>query len=76
MIQAAGGARFLLEPPASRGIARELGRKHFDRDLSLQLRIASTVHLAHAADAQRSHNFEAPETFADQQAHDQRPARL
>ena len=43
---------FAFEPRQPLGIVGHVYRKHLNRDVTLQPRIASTVHLAHAADAE------------------------
>ena len=51
MIQRGERPGFALEPREALGILRERLRQDLDRDLTAQVRIGGSVHLAHAADA-------------------------
>ena len=57
MIQRREHFRFALKPADAIRIARELVRQDFDRNLALQFRIASAIHLAHAAFAEQCDNL-------------------
>ncbi len=57
-------APFLLEPANAVGIAGESSRKNLQRNLTTQPRIASAVHLAHAARADRRKNLVGSQTRA------------
>ena len=46
-----------LEPAETIGVAREFAGQHFQRDVALQLRVARTVDLAHAAGAEQLDDF-------------------
>ena len=69
MIQAAGRARFLLEPALAIGIARERRRQNLDRDLALQLRVAGAIDLPHAAGAEPAEDLESADSITRGQAH-------
>ena len=69
VVQRAGGARLLLEPPQPLGIGRERGGKHLDGDLASETRVVGTIDLAHAAGAERSDDFVRAETRSGSQAH-------
>ena len=43
---------------------KELG-EHFDRDLTIELRVAGAIDLAHATGPERRHDFIGPESGAD-----------
>ncbi len=45
--------RLALEPRETIGVLRKRIGKHFDRDLTIELRVARTVHLPHTAFAER-----------------------
>ena len=57
MVERGHRARLLLEPAQAVGILRENFRKNFQRDVAAKARIASAVHLAHAAGADRGLDF-------------------
>lgn len=57
MTERCEGARFLFEALAAGGIARHVGREHFDRDSAVQACIAGTPDLAHAAFTEFVENF-------------------
>src|ERR1035441_7965828 len=61
MIQRRDRARFLLEAPQPVGITRKRLRQNFDGYLAVEARVAGTIHLSHAAGAQRRLNFIRPE---------------
>lgn len=61
MIQRSDCARFLLEAPRPVGIARKRLRQNFDGHRAVEARVAGTIHLSHAACAQRRLNFIRPE---------------
>jgi len=64
MIQRRDGAGFQLETPQPVGIARKRLRQNLDGHLAIEARIAGTIHLSHAACAQRRQNFIRPELGA------------
>ena len=49
VVQARGGLRLAPEPLDERGVARELGGEHLERDGAVELRVAGEVHVGHAA---------------------------
>jgi hypothetical protein len=55
----------LLEAREAVDIRRELGRKHLDRDVTMQPCVACAIDLAHAASAERRQDFVRPEFRAD-----------
>ena len=57
MIQAGNGFRFALEALAQFRAFREMRRQNFDRDNSVEARIAGFVYFAHAARANRREDF-------------------
>ena len=62
MIERGCRACFLLEPPEPIGIGPELLREQLHRDVAAETRIASAIHLAHAARAERRGDFIRAET--------------
>ena len=57
MIQRREGLRFALEPREAFGIGGERVRQDLDRDLTTQRRVRRSVHLPHAALADRRDDF-------------------
>jgi hypothetical protein len=57
MIQTRHGARLALEPLAQVRPVREMRRQNFDRHCPIEARVASAIHLPHAAGAERGKNF-------------------
>ena len=57
MIQAGDGFRFALEPLAQFRAISEMRGQNFDRDGSIEARIAGFIHFAHSARADRGENF-------------------
>ncbi len=53
VVELRNGARFLLEASARLYIAGGGEREHFERDGAIEPNIARTIHLAHAAGAER-----------------------
>jgi hypothetical protein len=64
MIQRGQGLGFALEAREPVGVVRERVRQDLDRDVSVQRRVASPIHLAHSAFAQLSGDFVDAETRA------------
>ena len=62
--QAGGRASLPFEPTLLVRIARPAGPQYLDRDFALELGIARTIHLAHAAGTQRAQNLESAEAIA------------
>jgi len=67
--------RFLLEPPGRSRCAGSLIRQDFDRDLASDPGIASAVHLAHAARADRREHLVRADPAASGQRHEPPSAR-
>ena len=61
MIERRQHLRFTVEPRQSLRIAGEHVRQNFYRDFTLQLEVARTIHLAHAAGSQRRDDLVRPE---------------
>ena len=57
MVRRCEHLRFTFESRQPVGIVGHVGRKHLNRDVTLQARIARAVHLAHVADAECSDNL-------------------
>ena len=57
MVQRREGLRFALEPREPFGVVRERVRQELDRDVAIQLRVARSVHLSHAAFADLRGDF-------------------
>ena len=62
MIEGGERLRFALEAREPVGVVREGLGQNLDRDLTIQLRVARAVHLAHAAFADAGDNFVDTET--------------
>ena len=60
MIQAGDGFRFALEPLAQFGAVSEMRGQNFNRDGSIEARVAGFVHLAHSARTDSGENFVGP----------------
>ncbi len=65
MIQGREDFRFALKPREPIRVCGERRREDLERDLALQLRIGSTVHLAHTTHADLGEDFVGAETGAD-----------
>ena len=61
VIQGGNRLRLLLKTPQPLGIAGKSCRQHLDRDLAVEPRITSPIHLTHAARAQRRLDLIRPE---------------
>jgi hypothetical protein len=57
MVQRRNRARFLFETPQSVGIIGQGLWQHFDRDITIEPRIAPAIHLTHAARTQQREDF-------------------
>ncbi len=64
MIELRDGAGFAIEPVPELRVAGQRRRKDLDRDCALEPRVAGFVDLAHAARAERGHDFVGAETGA------------
>ena len=53
VVQRGRGLRLAAEPGLEGGVARQVGAQHLDRDGAAQPRVASPVHLGHAAAAEQ-----------------------
>jgi hypothetical protein len=69
MVQGCKQLRFAFEPRKSVWVLGKLRRERFDGDFSTQLGIPGTIHLAHAALAERGGDFVVAEPFAGFQCH-------
>jgi hypothetical protein len=58
-----------LEPRHPFRVARERVRQHLDRDVTLQPRVACTIHLAHSARAEQGNDVVGAEARAGAQGH-------
>ncbi len=67
--------RFALETREPIRVARERFEQDLDRDLPVEPRITGSIHLAHAARAERRHDFNGTEAGAGRETHATR-ARL
>jgi len=57
--------RFAREAGETFVVEGEKLRENLDRDVAIQLRVARAIDLAHAAGAERCHDFIRPESGAD-----------
>jgi hypothetical protein len=57
MIQRCQRPCFSCEPRQSIRVERKRIGEHFDRHVAIQLRVARAIYLAHAAGAERAHDF-------------------
>ena len=57
MVQRRNRARFLFETPQPVGIISQRLWQNFDRDITIEARIARAIHLAQPAPSQRSKDF-------------------
>ena len=57
MIQRSEHLRFALEARHARGIARKCFRQDLQRHLTIQLRVAGTIHFTHPARAKGREDF-------------------
>jgi len=64
MIQPTRRASLALEASQAFGVPRELARKHFDGDITLDPRIAGAIDGSHAACADRGNNFVGPQAIS------------
>ena len=64
MVECGDGARLALETSPRVGIARDLGRKDFDRHGAIEPRVARAIDLAHAALADLGGDFVGTEAGA------------
>jgi hypothetical protein len=69
VVQCRSRAGLSLEAPQTVRIRRDGLRKHLDRDLAFEPRVARPVHLSHAARAQRRQDFVRAQTSADGERH-------
>ncbi len=69
MVQRREDFGFALEPRQPLGVCRNGLRQDLDRDLPLQVRVSSAIHLAHAADADLGGDFIRAEAGASSQSH-------
>ena len=53
VVEAGHGARLVFESRQAFGVRGHVGRQHLERDVTTEAAIARTVHLAHAARAER-----------------------
>ena len=71
MIQRREDLRFTLEARESFRIVGDYRQQDFDRDLSMQLRVAGTVHGAHSPGAERGRDLVRAEAIAGSQCREQ-----
>lgn len=69
VIQCRKQLRFALEAPETFTVPRELFRKDFDRDLTLELDVARPVNFTHAARANGLEDFVVAELRSRGQGH-------
>ena len=69
MAEAAQHARFALESTQSIGIARDGRRQDFQRDVTIQTRLACAINLAHASNANERDDFVRTETATGREGH-------
>ena len=69
MIERGGRACLELEPPQPLGVIGQLGRQKLQRDVTIELRVAGEIDLAHAAGTEERANDVRPETRAGCQRH-------
>jgi hypothetical protein len=67
MIEGCQDLGFTAEARDALGILCEAGRKHFDRGVTIEPRIACAKHLAHPAGAERSGHFIRPDPGTNRQ---------
>ncbi len=70
MVQRRNGPSFALKPPAPVGVPREGLGQDLNRDVTAEPRIASLVHVAHAAGAQRHEDLIRSKQCARRKRHD------
>jgi hypothetical protein len=73
MIECRQELRFPAEPCEAIGIVGDGGQQDFDRDVTIQLRIAGAIDLAHPARADLGGDFIRAESGAGSQSHAIRP---
>ena len=69
MVQGGQRFRFALEPRDPFRVSRDVGREHFQRNLTLQHGVGGAVDLAHAAGAEQVGDFVDAEPAAGRKAH-------
>ena len=69
MVDRTGRAGLLLEAAKTIEVAAKGSGQHLDRNFAAQTRVAGTVHLTHAARAQRRDDLVGPEFCAGSQGH-------
>ena len=69
MIEGGECFRFALEPREPFGVARERLRQNLQRNVTIQLRVAGAIHLAHAASADFGGDFVWAAARAGSQGH-------
>ena len=69
VVEGGDGSRFTVEPRDGVGIGFDAGRQHFQRDVPLELRVAGTIDVAHAAAAKQHHGFVSAEARAHGNGH-------
>ena len=69
MIERRRGLRLLAKSRYAVGIARELGRQDFDRDVTVKPRITCTIHFPHPTGAGRRNYFVRTDLSAIPQTH-------
>ena len=69
MVQRGKHAGFTIEARQAIGIVRKGLGKDFDRDIAIQLRVAGSVHLAHAASTEGRQDFVTTQACACRQGH-------
>jgi hypothetical protein len=69
MVQRRQRLRFPREPRETLGVVREQRRQDFDRDVTIQLRVAGAIHLAHPAFTNLRGHFVRAEARAGVEAH-------
>ena len=57
MVERRQHLRFTSETRETFGVEREGLGQDFQRDVAIELRVARAIHLAHAARAERGHDF-------------------
>ena len=73
MAQRGDDPRLAVEPFAQRGIHRELGGQHFDRDRAIEPHVPRAIHLAHTTRAERGDDFVRTQTRTGGQGHGEQP---
>ncbi len=72
VIERSGCPRFLLETSQSIGVRCQLFRQHFDCNFAVEGLVASAIHLAHAARAQRRDDLIGPKFCTRSEDHGRR----